>query len=145
MPNKKVREIENSELFATMFDEAEDRDEFHVAGVKIEIAEQIYRMMEKRNLTQADLARKLGKKRAYISRILKGTNNFTLESLVLIARKLDAEWYFQLTDVEKPETKVYTMEVGNMRKATNMLSNADSFCEEIGWEHDWDLAVKYGQ
>jgi transcriptional regulator with XRE-family HTH domain len=145
MPNKKVREIENSELFATMFDEAEDRDEFHVAGVKIEIAEQIYRMMEKRNLTQADLARKLGKKRAYISRILKGTNNFTLESLVLIARKLDAEWYFQLTDVEKPETKVYTMEVCNMRKATNMLSNTDSFCEEIGWEHDWDQAVKYGQ
>jgi len=87
MPNKIVKEIETSNFFATMFAEAEDRDEFHVAGVKIEIAEQIYRMMEKRNITQSDLARKLGKNRAYISKILKGTTNFTVETLVLIDKQ----------------------------------------------------------
>ena len=83
MSNKSVKEIENSNFFATMFAEAESRDAFHVAGVKIEIAEQIYRMMEKRNITQSDLARKLGKNRAYISKILKGTTNFTIETLDL--------------------------------------------------------------
>ena len=117
MPNKIVKEIETSNFFATMFAEAEDRDEFHVAGVKIEIAEQIYRMMEKRNITQSDLARKLGKNRAYISKILKGTTNFTVETLVLIGRKLEAEWDFQLTNTEKPEVKSSHMEFESMKPA----------------------------
>ena len=132
MPNKSVKEIENSNFFATMFAEAEGRDEFHVAGVKIEIAEQIYRMMEKRNITQSDLARKLGKNRAYISKILKGTTNFTVETLVLIGRKLEAEWDFQLTDVERPEKQVYVMEYGSYKPRTSKLSDANDYCEEWG-------------
>ncbi|OQA47784.1 MAG: helix-turn-helix protein [Bacteroidetes bacterium ADurb.Bin302] len=96
MPSTNANKIERSELFNTLFSEAEERNEFHAAGVKIEIAEQIFRMMEKRNMTQADLARKLGKNRAYVSKILKGNTNFTIETLVLIARSLEAEWDFQL-------------------------------------------------
>lgn len=96
MPSTHANRIERSELFNTLFSEAEERNEFYAAGVKIEIAEQIFRMMEKRNITQADLARKLGKSRAYVSKILKGNTNFTIETLVLIARSLEAEWEFQL-------------------------------------------------
>lgn len=93
---------DTSFAFTRMFAEAETHDEFHIARVKIEIAEQIYRMMEERKVTQAELARRLGKNRAYISRILKGTTNFTIETLVKIGRQLVAEWEFHLSDAEKP-------------------------------------------
>lgn len=139
MPNKNVKEIENSSFFATMFAEAETRDEFHVAGVKIEIAEQISRMMEKRNITQSDLARKLGKNRAYISKILKGTTNFTIETLVLIGRKLEAEWDFQLTDVEKPERRVYFMEPESFKSAIGKLKAANEYFDEIGWGQAFEM------
>jgi len=133
--------IERSELFNTLFSEAEERNEFHAAGVKIEIAEQIFRMMEKRNMTQADLARKLGKNRAYVSKILKGNTNFTIETLVLIARSLEAEWNFQLADIEKPETKVYRMEFGSIKPPTGDLIASSNYYDEIGW----GKAIKWGQ
>jgi len=139
MPNKNIKEIENSNFFATMFAEAETRDEFHVAGLKIEIAEQICRMMEKRNITQSDLARKLGKNRAYISKILKGTTNFTIETLVLIGRKLEAEWDFQLTDVERPKRQVYVMECGNYKPQSSKLLAANDYFGE------WGQAFEMGQ
>lgn len=112
MPNRNTNEIEKSKLFVTLFAEAENRDEYHVAGLKIEIAEQIYEMMEKKHVTQSDLARRLGKNRAYISKILKGTTNFTVETLVKIARRLDATWDFQLSEAKEKEGRVYSFERG---------------------------------
>ena len=100
-----VKESESSNIFTAMFAEAETRDEFHIAGVKIEIAEQIYRMMGERKVTQTELARRLGKNRAYISKILKGTTNFTIETLVKIGRQLGAEWEFHLSDSRNKESQ----------------------------------------
>ncbi|RCK75787.1 MAG: hypothetical protein OZSIB_3730 [Candidatus Ozemobacter sibiricus] len=107
MPSKKGTPLAKSRLFATLFAEAEKRDEYHVAGIKIEIAEQIYTMMEKRGVNQSELARRLGKNRAYISKILKGTTNFTVDTLVRIARKLDAEWDIRLRESDRPQNKVF--------------------------------------
>lgn len=102
MPNRNMNEIKKSSLLINLFSEMENGDESHIAGNKLEIAEQIYGMMKKRRVTQSELARRLGKNRAYISKVLKGTTNFTVETLVKIARKLDAAWDIQLTEVEVP-------------------------------------------
>lgn len=137
MPNKIESALEKSSLFATLFAEAEKRDEYHVAGIKIEIAEQIYTMMEKRGVSQSDLARRLGKNRAYISKILKGTTNFTVDTLVRIARKLNAEWDIQLCESERPEKRVFFLGdrwSEQMRPGGNFhLVAANELCEEIGW------------
>ncbi len=90
--------ITSSEVFITLFREAATRDKYYVDGLKIEITEQIYWLMEKKHINQSDLARMLGTNRAYISRIMKGKTNFTIETLVKIGRRLGAEWVFQLVD-----------------------------------------------
>jgi len=92
-------------FFNNLFDELEERVDYHVAGMKIDIAEQIYILMEKKKVSKAELARRLGKNRSYITRILKGTTNFTLETIVAIAQKLDAKWSFNLIDEKKKEGK----------------------------------------
>lgn len=96
--NNSVNEIERSNLFATLFTEMEENDDYHVEGAKIEIAEQIYLLMQKKKISQSDLARKLKMNRAYVSKILKGNTNFTVETLVRIGRRLEAEWDFKLAE-----------------------------------------------
>lgn len=104
-PNNSETGIEKSSFFENLFAELEERDDYHVAGMKIEIAEQIFLQMKKKKVNKAELARKLGKNRAYISRILKGNTNFTIETLVTIGRRLDAEWSFKLTDNDEKKKK----------------------------------------
>jgi transcriptional regulator with XRE-family HTH domain len=42
-------------------------------------------------MSNVELARRLGKSRAYVTKVLRGTTNFTLESLVRIGRALSCE------------------------------------------------------
>lgn len=56
--------------------------------VRHEISEQIHEAMTREEVKPAELARRLGKSRAYITKILQGNANFTIDSLVQIARAL---------------------------------------------------------
>lgn len=92
--NSNKSEIDN--FFASLFCEHQKNDEYHFEGAKIEIAEQISQIMKNKNINQSELARKLDVNRAYVSRILNGNVNLTLDTLVKIGRKLDSEWTFKL-------------------------------------------------
>ena len=52
------------------------------------IAEKLNSMLKKRGMSQRDLARKVGKTEAEVSRWLGGTHNFTLRTLALISTAL---------------------------------------------------------
>ncbi|MDQ0290205.1 helix-turn-helix domain-containing protein [Oligosphaera ethanolica] len=77
--------------FSGLFDWAEQQDDYWLEGVKIEFAEQILAQMDARGMSRKELARRLGTSPAYVTKILRGTTNFTLESMVSIARALDCE------------------------------------------------------
>lgn len=57
-------------------------------NVRHEISEQIHEAMVREEVKPAELARRLGKSRAYVTKILQGNANFTIDSLVQIARAL---------------------------------------------------------
>src|SRR5437660_4364777 len=67
----------------------EQSEVFDIEAAKFDISEHVFSMMERQGMSKAVLARRLGKSRAYITKILQGNANFTLESLVRIARALD--------------------------------------------------------
>jgi hypothetical protein len=60
---------------------------------------------------------------------------------VLIGRKLEAEWDFQLIDTERPKKRVFYMEYGSIKPPTNRALAENDFFDEIGWEP----SVKWGQ
>ena len=62
----------------------------------IEIGEQIVAHMERQEVSQSDLARRLGVSRARISQILRGSDNLTLKSIVAVAVGLDCRVGFRL-------------------------------------------------
>gem|GEM_PF-2682488 len=67
----------------------ERSEAFDIEGAKFDISELVFSVMERQGVSKANLARKLGKSRAYVTKTLQGNANFTLESLVKIARALD--------------------------------------------------------
>lgn len=57
-----------------------------------EISDQIDRLMVAQGVSKAELARRLKKSRAYVTKILQGNANFTLDSLVQISRALGCKY-----------------------------------------------------
>lgn len=79
----------SSERLSEFAARTEQSETFDMEASKFDISEDIFSMMERQDVSKAKLARRLGKSRAYVTKILQGNANFTLESLVKIARALD--------------------------------------------------------
>jgi len=86
-----------ADRFANLFERFEQSESYHLDAAKLEISEQIYLAMEQQGVSKAELARRLGKSRAYITKVLQGSTNFTLESLIRIARALECRFNFEFT------------------------------------------------
>jgi len=78
-----------TERFADLFRKMEQTDAYHIDAMKVEISEQIYLAMERQGVSEAELARRLCKSRAYVTKALQGNTNFTIPSLIKIARALN--------------------------------------------------------
>ena len=97
--NEKIRSISADEIsvyFQSLFNEVEDTPKFNLIGYQIEIAEMIFNKMEELHVSQAELARRLGKTRSYVSKLLSKGSNFTLNTLLEIAISLNSKWEFRL-------------------------------------------------
>jgi len=86
------------EKFDRWMNDAEKSEDFQVEKLILHFTEEVFAVMKARNLSQADLARKLDKSPAYVSKMLAGETNFTLRSLVRIARALDLRLQLGLVD-----------------------------------------------
>ena len=58
--------------------------------LSFQIVDRIHEILESRGLKQKDLAMMLGKKEAEISKWMRGTHNFTIDTLASIEKALDA-------------------------------------------------------
>lgn len=58
--------------------------------VGLEVLGDVSRLMEAGRMTQADLARRLGSSQPYVSKVLNGNANFTLQTLIKLALALKA-------------------------------------------------------
>lgn len=63
------------------FNKSTEPDIHRFVEINLNIVEEIYAIMERKNITQKDLAQKLGKKESEISKWLTGMHNLTLRSI----------------------------------------------------------------
>ena len=85
-----------SRTFPELFQEAERHEDYWVAGAILEFTEGVVREMERQGISRTELAKRLGATPAYVTKILRGKVNFTLATMVRLARALDAELLVQL-------------------------------------------------
>ncbi|HVF60486.1 MAG TPA: helix-turn-helix transcriptional regulator [Thermoanaerobaculia bacterium] len=83
--------------FPDLLKEAERHEDYWVAGAILAFTEDLTRAMEREGVSRAELARRLGATPAYVTKILRGNVNFTLATMVRLARALGAELHVQLS------------------------------------------------
>lgn len=72
----------------------------------LRVTEEIFVAMEKRGMQRSELARRLGTSPAYVTKILRGKANFTLESLARIAFALGGEFEFHFSPLDTRTPRV---------------------------------------
>lgn len=77
---------------------AKDTDTYWVEGAKHDFVFSIYRQLKRHGITNAALAKKLNVTPPYISKMLKGDENLTLESMVKIARAANGRLHLEVAD-----------------------------------------------
>lgn len=81
----------NHKSFARIFAKAKKSLTYHVEGAILEFTEEVCRIMEAQGVTKAELAKRLDCQPAFVTKLLSGQNNFTLETMVKVARALESE------------------------------------------------------
>ena len=86
------------ERYRKMFQEAESHADYWIDGPITEFVEDLARLMEEQRVTRAELARRMGTSRAYITKMLGGNANFTLLTMVKLAMALDGAVHIHISD-----------------------------------------------
>ncbi|MBN1257734.1 MAG: helix-turn-helix transcriptional regulator [Planctomycetes bacterium] len=82
--------------FSELYKEAKSSSEYWVQRAIVEFTEEMLGVMEQKEINRSNLARKLGVTSAFVTKLLRGNNNFRLETMVKIARALDTEFKIHL-------------------------------------------------
>jgi transcriptional regulator with XRE-family HTH domain len=77
---------------------AESSVDYWVAGPITEFAEDVWRLMEEQKVSRAELARRLGTSRAYVTKLLGGNANFTLHTMTKVAMALGSTIHVHVAD-----------------------------------------------
>lgn len=86
--------------------------------VLLEATEAICRLMRASNVTKSDLAERLGRSPAFVTKLLRGNNNFTLRTLADVFGALEASLHLDIgpagdsvrvPDTESPNRVVFPM------------------------------------
>lgn len=88
----------NLERYGRLFKEAEGHVDYWMDTPVVEFIEDLCRLMEEKNVSRAELARRIGSSRAYITRLLGGGTNFTLHTMVKLAMALDGAVHVHISD-----------------------------------------------
>jgi transcriptional regulator with XRE-family HTH domain len=82
--------------FKELFNQAKSRDTYWVASLILDFTEGLHRIMEVNEVSRSELARRLGVSPAYITKVLRGNVNFTLDSMVRLVMAVGGEVSLQV-------------------------------------------------
>lgn len=102
--------------------EARESHEYRKESVILDFTEELVARMEDLGLSRSDLARKLDASPAYVTKILRGNANFTLDSLVKIAHAVGCQLSTHLTPCDREVMWIEVMvetAVGGMEALPN--------------------------
>ncbi len=83
--------------FDDLYRQAKAHDDYWIADAVQAFTERVFQLMEEQKITRSELARRLGTSPAYVTKILRGNANFTLASMVKLARVLGTDLRIELT------------------------------------------------
>lgn len=92
MPNPDPTPVGPFDSFEGLFERAEERPAYWLELGKLEFTEEMLARMKERGITKGQLAVRLQAAPAFVTRLVSGRNNFTLATMVRVARALECEF-----------------------------------------------------
>ena len=77
--------------FKHLFDEARRDPDFYKELAILEFTEELYRIMQEKEVSHTELGRRISSSQAYVSRVLNGGANFTLATMTKLGAALGME------------------------------------------------------
>jgi transcriptional regulator with XRE-family HTH domain len=130
--------------FAKLFEEARKRDPYWIAKAIYIFTEDLHKLAENENISRAELARRLGVSPAYITKLFRGNANFTIGTMVRLARAVKARLHLHLTPDGKEVHWINWDSSPVERHMPTVNSKADQYesvSMEGEMEEDYDLAA----
>ena len=93
---------------AELLREDQKTDEYWVEMAKLDFVVKLNGALRQNGMSRSDFARIIGRSPAYITKIMQGDANLTIESMVKLARAVGL--HFQLELVEPPDSGTRVLE-----------------------------------
>lgn len=84
-----------------LIEKAEHSPLYWAEAVWLQFTEDLHSLMQSKNITRAELARRLGVSPAYITKVFRGTVNLTLESMCRLTLAVDASPRLHVAPIDK--------------------------------------------
>lgn len=86
------------DLWQGMVERSETSIHYWMHGPIVELTEDLSRRMKEQKISRAELARRMGTSRAYITKLLSGDANFTLQTMVKLALAVGGVLHLHISD-----------------------------------------------
>lgn len=107
-------------IASNIFSQAEKDPGFWLEDFRLEFMEELAREMKHLNVSRTELARRVGVSPAYITKILRGDSNFTLQSMVKLAFALGSKLCIRMEPIDQGicDWKILTTDVPGYQETT---------------------------
>lgn len=89
-----------NEQFSALIDDLKSDRSYQQAKAKVDFASSLWRVMQQHNVSNSELAARIGKSRAWITKVLSGDCNFTIETMVDLADAVGGKISLHIADSE---------------------------------------------
>ena len=88
----------NLARYRKLLEEARASVDYWADGPITDFIEDVWRIMEEQKVSRAELARRLGTSRAYVTKLLGGNANFTMHTMTKVAMALGSAIHVHVAD-----------------------------------------------
>lgn len=98
---------------------------------KVDFAIDLSALMDRKGVSRTQLSRLIGKSPAYVTKVLRGDSNFTIDSMVALVHGLGGALHFKVTDA--PSQLKWAFEcIDGTKKSAQTVSGSDWAAAESG-------------
>lgn len=122
-----------------VFDDLRSSDEFHIEAAKLEFALELKRVMDREEVSKAELASRLNVSAPMVSKLLRGDANLTIETMVKVARRLSGQLFLKIA---RDGCSARMFELAKTSRAAEIKSRATrSALSQVHGHDAWHLAA----
>lgn len=98
-------------------------ESYWVEKAKLDFTSALFSQMKLKGITKAALARKLELSAPYISKVMAGDENLTIESMVKFSRAVDGQLHIHISDRHNRVNWIECTPTGDFRELMSSFSN----------------------